>query len=264
MVSHAVAVIPAMLRGQWDAMRAAYQLGEQLCCELGLERSWEASFLHSYLALGELYAGELDRAVDVAAEQLARTDDLFSRALIGSSRGRALAAVGRLDEAGRHLAELERDPAAAMGLPRMFRLALEGELALAAGAWRDAVAIAAHMDTVARAEWLSLLPAVTVMRDQIAATGELALGNVRRARELARRIGRRGPSSFYAPIALRLEAQALGDTPRGRRLLDEAARLAVIRGGAVERAAIAALRTGEAPPARLRAAVTSATAGAIG
>jgi hypothetical protein len=121
------------------------------------------------------------------------------------------------------------------------------------------------MRTIARAEWLSLLPAVTVMRDVIAATGELGLGHARAARRLARRIGRVGRASFYAPIALRLEAQAeaqLGDAARARTLLDDAARVAAARGGAIERAAIAALRTGAVPPPGLRAAVTSTTAGA--
>jgi hypothetical protein len=208
MVTRAVGVVTGMLRGRWDEMRAAYREGERLADELGLARSWEASFLHSYLALGELYAGELQRAIDVATAQLLRTDDLFSRALIGSSRGRALAAAGRTAEAGRQHAELSRDPATAMGLPRMFCLALEGELALAHRDFRGALAVATRMDGYARAEWLTLLPAVTVMRDLIAAQAELGLGHHARARTLARRIARKGRHSFYLPIAQRLEQEA--------------------------------------------------------
>jgi hypothetical protein len=269
MASQAIAVIPAMLGGRWAAMRRAHQAGVRLCDELGLTRSWEASFLRSYRVLGELYAGELDDAVTLAGDALGRPADLFTRAMIGSSRGRALAAAGRTAESARHLAELRGDPAAARGLPRMFRYALEGELALASAAWRDAIAIADEMARGARAEWLSILPAVTVMRDVIAATGELGAGGAaaaRRARHLARRIGRRGRASFYAPVALRLEAQAvaaLGDRARAHVLLGEAARLAEDRGGVVERAAIAALRTGAPPPERLRAAVAASTAGAV-
>ena len=36
----------------------AHEEGQQICTRLGLERSWEASFLRTYWALGEFYAGE--------------------------------------------------------------------------------------------------------------------------------------------------------------------------------------------------------------
>lgn len=266
MVSAAAAGILATIRGRWDDMRAAQDRGERICKELGLERSWEASFLRSYRALGELYAGELDRAIDLAGSLYERAPDLFTRAMIGSFQGRALAAAGRTVEAAQSLAALVADPAAARGLPRMYRYALEGELALATGRWRDAVAVADQMGKAARGEWLSILPAVAVMRDVIAATGELGAGSPRRARALARRIGRRGDASFYAPTALRLEGQAelaLGDDARARSLLDRAAEAAALRGGRIERAAIAALR-GTAPPLELRAAVAWVTAGGGG
>ena len=275
MVSEAAAGILATSRGLWRDMRAAHERGERICRELGLERSWEASFLRSYRALGELYAGELVAAVDVADSLLDRTADLFTRAMIGSFRGRALAAAGRTREAARALDALVRDPAAARGLPRMYRYVLEGELALAEGRWRDAIALADDMAGVARSEWLSILPAVVVMRDVVAATGELGVARAggpgaapaaRRARSLARRIARRARVSFYAPTALRLEAQAealLGATARARALLDAAARVAAERGGLVERAAIAALQGVRPPDPDLRAAVGWATAGAV-
>jgi serine/threonine protein kinase len=266
MVSAASAAILATSRGRWDEMRAAQERGERICKELGLERSWEASFLRSYRALGELYAGDLGRALELADSLYERAPDLFTRAMIGSFQGRALAAAGRTAEAAERLGALVGDPAAARGLPRMYRYALEGELALATGRWRDAIAVAAEMGGAARAEWLWLLPAVAVMRDVIAATGELGGGSPRRARALARRIGMRGGASFYAPTALRLEAQAeraLGDDRRADELLDRAEAAAARRGGAIERAAIAALR-GAAPPPVLRAAVGWVTAGGAG
>jgi len=111
-----------------------------------------------------------------------------------------------------------------------------------------------------------------VMRDVIAATGELGLARrgdraaARRARRLARGIGRRARASFYAPTALRLEAQVamvLGEVSRGRVLLDAAVAAAARRGGRIERAAVAALRGGTPPPDDLRAAVAWATAGAV-
>jgi hypothetical protein len=160
----------------------------------------------------------------------------------------------------------------AIGLPGMFRLALEGELALARGRWGDAAAVADRMEVTARREWLALLPALTVMRDLIAATASIGLARggdraaARRARRLARAIGRRGQASFYAPIALRLEAQAealLGDRRRAEARLADASRLAAARGGAVERAAIAALQERVAPPPALRAAVRWVTAGEV-
>jgi hypothetical protein len=270
MVSAAATGILATSRGAWDEMRAAHERGEKICRELGLERSWEASFLRSYRALGELYAGELRRAIDVTESLLDRTEDLFTRAMIGSFRGRALAAAGRTGEASRAVDALAHDPAASSGMPHMYRLALEGEVALAEHQWRDAIALADEMGKVARGEWLSLLPAVAVMRDVVAATGELGTGDraaARRARKLARAVGRRARFSFYAPTALRLEAQAeaiLGDRARATKLLDAAADLAARRGGAIERAAIAALRGGVAPSPELHAAVVWATAGVVG
>src|SRR5262249_52779426 len=56
MVAAGCAGILAMLRGNWAGMRASHEDAEQICRRLGLERSWEASFLRSYWALGEHYA----------------------------------------------------------------------------------------------------------------------------------------------------------------------------------------------------------------
>ncbi len=275
MVCEAAAGIVATLRGAWGEMRAAHGRGDEICRELGFERSWEASFLRSYHALGELYAGEPARALALLEAQAARADDLFTRALIGSYRGRALLAAGRAGEAAVALDALARDPAAARGMPRMYRYALEGELALATARWDEARRVADEMAVVARAEWLALLPAVAALRDVIAATAELgraqaggrdAAAAAERARAAAAGLGRRARGSYSAPTARRLAAQA--EAARGRRreareLLEQAEAAARARGGRIERAAIGKLLRGAAVDEDLRAAAAWMTAGAV-
>src|SRR3569623_1213702 len=86
--------IVATLRGNWTGMRLAHEEGERICRKLGLERSWEASFLRAYWALGEYYAGEPTRALEMLGEL--DSDDLITRAMLGSYRGRALVLAGNL------------------------------------------------------------------------------------------------------------------------------------------------------------------------
>jgi hypothetical protein len=78
---------------------------------------------------------------------------------------------------------------------------------------------------------------------------------------------RRGRSSFYTVTALRLWGQAeelLGQRRRGRRLLARAAAAAPIRGGKVDRLALAALAGAPVEPGPLASAIAWATGGAVG
>lgn len=263
--------ILAMLRGDWLAMRRTHEDGERVCRELGLERSWEASFLRSYWALGELYAGEPRRALALLEGLADASDDLFVRALIGSYRGRALVALGELDAAGELARRLDDAPAARFGLASIYRQVLGGELALAHHDWPRAAAIAGELARTARAQWLTTMPAVSAMIDLLAATAELgrAVGGDRvaagRVRKIARRLYRRGGASFYASTALRLGAQAaalLGDRAGATAALAAAAD-ASARGGKIDRLAVAALRGEAIGDDPLAAAVGWATGGAV-
>jgi hypothetical protein len=211
MVVAGCAGILAMLRGEWAAMRARHEAGERACKELGLERSWEASFLKSYWALGEYYAGEPRRALALLDGIAAAGDDLFVRALIGSYRGRAFVAIGELDAARALVAQLDRAPAARYGLASVYRQLLAGELALATRDSARAGAICDELARSARAQWLTAMPAIAVMIDVLAAEVALGRGDTSRARRLAGRIARRGRRSFYAAIARDLERRAGGD-----------------------------------------------------
>ena len=66
MVAAGVGGILATLRGNWSGMRVAHEEGREICKRLGMERSWEASFLQMYWALGELYSGEPARTLALA------------------------------------------------------------------------------------------------------------------------------------------------------------------------------------------------------
>ena len=272
MVASGSAGILAMLRGDWSAMRRSHEHGEHVCTRLGLERSWEASFLRSYWSLGELYAGDPARALALLESFSSASDDLFVRALIGSYRGRAFIVLGDLDSADRLSRELDAAPEARHGLASIYRQVLAGELALARRDWRRASGIAGDLGRSARREWLSAMPAVSAMVDVLSATANLGLGvagdrpAAERARVAALRLHRLGGASFYGATALRLVSQAesvLGNAARARTWLDRAATVAEQRGGKVDQLAIAALRGDAIAPGVLGNAVGWATAGIV-
>jgi hypothetical protein len=269
MVASGAAGILATLRGDWAGMRRAHGEGEQICQTLGLERSWEASFLRAYWALGEFYAGEPARALAMLGELAGASEDLIGRALLGSYRGRALVLAGDLPAARAALHELSGSPVAHRGLASIYRQVFGAELALAEGDWSRAAAIAGELARAARAQWLSAMPAVSAMIDVVAATAALGLGEragLARARRRAGALYRRGKTSFYAATALRLWAQAaraLGDDVEARSVLARAAAVAAERGGEVDRLAIAALGGAPLAPGPLAAAVHWCTAGEV-
>src|SRR5204862_520114 len=65
MVAAGAAGILATIRGDWAGMRSAHAEGHRLCLRLGLQKSWEASFLRTYEALGEYLAGEPIQAIAI-------------------------------------------------------------------------------------------------------------------------------------------------------------------------------------------------------
>ena len=273
MVAAGAAGMLATVRGEWATMRAAHDDAEHVCRRLGLEHSWEASFLRSYRALGEIYAGEPVRALELLDAPDEAGEDLWTRAMLGSLRGRALALAGRLDEARRVAAQLGHTPAAHQGMASIYRQVFLGELALAEHAWHRALAIARDLHADARAQWLLSMPAITAMIDVITVTAELGIAATtgdrsaaQRARSTARALERRGRSSFYAPTALRMWSQAealLGDHAAGRRLIARAAQLAETRGGRIERLAIRTLAGEAISPGALAAAVAWTTGGIV-
>ncbi|MBX3158259.1 MAG: protein kinase [Deltaproteobacteria bacterium] len=244
MVAAGAAGILATLRGDWAGMRAAHGEGHRICTRMGLERSWEASFLRSYEAIGEHCAGEPARALAILDELTGASDDLISRALHGNYRARALLLAGDLDGAHRQGEALAGAHAGAHGLAGIYRRLFAGELALAQGAWARAAELGRELERWARAHWLSAMPAVSAMIDALVATGELGTGDraaAARARTRARALYRRGRVSFYAVTALRLWAQAelrLGRTAAARRILERAHAMSA-RGGMIDRLAIA-------------------------
>ena len=270
MVASGAAGMLATLRGNWAGMRTAHEEAEGVCKKLGLERSWEASFLRTYCALGELYAGEPARAEELLRALTDTTEDLWTRAMLGSCRGRVLVLAGDLDAARDLALDLDRTPAARQGMASIYRQVFVGELALAQHDWELAASIAKALAESARAQWLHVMPPVAAMIEVIDATAHIGLAHASiahrssatRARDAARRLFKRGRSSFYAPAALRLEAQAarlLGNDDRT--LLANAAIAAQQRGGKIDQLAIRGL-AGEAIDAGgLASAVAWSTGG---
>ncbi|MGE0399664.1 MAG: serine/threonine-protein kinase PknK [Kofleriaceae bacterium] len=262
MVAAGAAGMLATLRGNWAAMRSAHEEAEGVCKKLGLERSWEASFLRTYWALGELYAGEPARAGELLRALTDTTEDLWTRAMLGSCRGRVLVLAGELEEARDLALDLDRTPAARQGMAGVYRQVFLGELALAQHDWALAASIAEALAESARAQWLHVMPPVAAMIDVIDATAQLGLGNGAGARATARRLHKRGRHSFYAPTALRLEAQAerlLGHDDG--ELLANAASAARQRGGKIDQLAIRALSGDAIDAGALASAVAWSTAG---
>ena len=271
MVAAGASGMLATLRGNWTGMRAAHDDAERVCKRLGLERSWEASFLRTYWALGEYYAGEPARSLELLGALTETSEDLWTRAMLGSCRGRALVLAGELDAARDVARELDRTPAARQGMSSIYRQVFLGELALAEHDWLGAAAMARELTGSARQQWLSTMPAISAMIDVIAATAAIGEAKVNRARaanarSIARRLHRRGGSSFYAVTGLRLWAQAshlLGDRTESQRVLARAAKLGEARGGNVDRLGIRALGGDVIDPGPLGSAVAWSTGGMI-
>ncbi len=267
MVAAGAAGILATLRGNWAGMRIAHDEGAQICKRLGMERSWEASFLSTYHALGEYYAGDPAKALAMLDELVGSSDDLISRAMLGSYRGRALLLAGDLAPARVLERELAAAPAARRGLAAIYRQVFAGELALAEHDWTRAAALGEELARSARAQWLSAMPAVSAMIDVVIATAEIGAGDRRaaeRARERARGLYRRGRWSFYAPVALRLWGQAearLGGSPTS--LYARARELADTRGSKVEQLVLAGLTGEPRSSGPLAAAVTWSSGGVV-
>jgi len=167
--------------------------------------------------------------------------------MLGSYRGRALLLGGNLAAARAQEQELERSPATQRGLAAIYRQVFQGELALAEHDWVRAEAIGHELARSARAQWLTAMPAVSAMIDNLLATAELGRGDrasAARARRRARALHRRARVSFYAATALRLWGQAelrLGNTGAANMILARASAVAAKRGGKVDRLAISGL-----------------------
>jgi hypothetical protein len=269
MVAAGTAGMMATVRGDWAAMRLAHEEGQRICKKLGMERSWEASFLRTYQALGELYAGEPTVALAILGELADAADDMISRALLGSYRGRALVVDGNLTAARALERELDRQPAARRGMASIYRQVFSGELALAERDWERAAAIGDEIARAARSQWLSTMPAVSALVDTLIATAELGTGDrtsALRARARARALYRRARPSFYAATALRLWGQAertLGNHVEAQRVLSHAAAVASDRGGKIDRLAIARLTGAKVDCGNLGFAVMWNTGGAL-
>ncbi len=270
MVAAGASGMLATLRGNWDGMRSAHTEAESVCKRLGLERSWEASFLRTYWALGELYAGEAPRAAELLAGLTDTSEDLWTRAMLGSCRGRVLVLAGDLPGARIVAGELARAPAARQGMSSIYRQVFLGELALAERDWRRARLVGDHLADSARAQWLSTMPAISAMVDVITSTADLGLaaagdrGAATSALATAKKLHRRGRSSFYAATALRIWGQAeslLGHREASRATFERAATVAAERGGKVDRLAIGALTGARIDPGPLGAAVSWSTGG---
>jgi hypothetical protein len=253
MVAAGAGGIICTLRGDWTGMRRSHEEAARVCTRLGLEKTWEASFLKSYWALGELYAGEPHRAIAMLDELADSADDHFSRAMLGSWRGRALIVAGDLAAARAQYAVRVTQ----RGMASIYRGVFAGELALAEHDWNRAYGIATELATEARKQWLSTMPAISAMIDVILATAELGRGNAASARTIARRLYRHGKHSFYAPTALRLWAQAEAND---HKLLARARESASVRGGRIDQLAIAALSGERIDAGVLASAVTWSTA----
>jgi eukaryotic-like serine/threonine-protein kinase len=269
MVAAGTAGMMATVRGDWAGMRLAHEEGQRICVKLGMERSWEASFLRTYQALGELYAGNPTVALRILGELTDASDDMISRAMLGSYRGRALVLDGNLPAARVLERELDRQPAARRGMASIYRQVFCGELALAERDWTRAEAIGNELARTARSQWLSAMPAISALVDTLLATAELGKGDrtsALRARARARALYRRARVSFYAATALRMWGQAertLGNHVEAQRVLARAAAVASERGGKVDRLAVARLTGASVDCGDLAFAVMWNTGGAL-
>ena len=196
-------------------------------------------------------------------------EDMWSRAMIGSYRGRALVLAGDLDAAHALLAE---EATTRKGMAAFYHQLFAIELALAEHDWNRAAAQCATLEKSARAQWLTTMPAISAMIGVAWGTAEIgraAAGDreaAGRALAIARKIHRSGKSSFYAVTALRLWAQAealLGHRRRSDAVLARAGEAAARRGGKVDQLAIAALSGAAIDPGPLARAVAWSTGGML-
>ncbi len=269
MVAAGASGILATIRGDWDRMRRSHAEGHAICMKLGLQKSWEASFLRTYEALGEYFAGEPARAIAILDELAETSDDLFARSLIGSYRARALLLDGQIDAARAAEREVANVRVAKRGLPEIYRQLLAAELALVDGDWLRAEALGHELAHHARAAWLGAIPAVSAMIDVLIATAEIGRGDrvsALRARSRARGLERRGRVSFYSVTALRLQAMAelrLGNTEEANHVLLQASVQATRRGSKLDRLAIDRLRGTPVDLGSLALAVRWSTGGIV-
>lgn len=270
MVAAGASGMLATLRGDWAGMRSAHTEAESVCKRLGLDRSWEASFLRIYWGLGELYAGEAPRALELLDALADTSEDLWTRAMLGSCRGRVLVVAGDLPAARAVADELARAPAARQGMSSIYRQVFLGELALAERDWARARELGEALAASARSQWLSAMPAISAMVDVITGTAGLGLAAAgdraaaRSALATGRALHRRGKSSFYAATGLRIAGQAealLGERAQSVATLARAAEVAADRGGKIDRLAIDALTGAHIDPGPLAAAVAWSTGG---
>jgi serine/threonine protein kinase/tetratricopeptide (TPR) repeat protein len=247
MVAASAEGILLVLQGRWDDMRTSFGRGEAVFVQLGLNFSWEASFVRTYWALGETLAGEPERALALLDGLEDRTDDLVARTMARTFRGRALVCAGRLEQAQQIAVAMQQEPNAALGVATLYQEAFYAELSLAHGAWDDALARLDRFAATAKKLGVWLLPALRALCEQTQAEAFLgkaqqATGLQRfwlagRARSHAAVLYASGPRSCYGPIALRIIAAAelaSGHRRRGELTLDFARRAAAKRGSTME------------------------------
>ncbi|MBP9086499.1 MAG: protein kinase [Kofleriaceae bacterium] len=247
MVAASAEGILLVLQGRWDDMRTSFSRGEAVYLQLGLNFSWEASFVRTYWALGETLAGHPDRALALLDGLEDRTDDLVARTMARTFRGRALVCAGRLDQAQQIAVAMQHEPNAALGVAALYQEAFYAELAVANAAWDDALARLDVFTATAKKLGVWLLPALRALCKQ--AQAEAFLGKAQQATGLQRFwlasrahshavvLYALGPRSCYAPIALRIMAAAeltSGHNRRGELTLGLARRAAAKRGSHLE------------------------------
>ena len=255
MVAASAEGILLVLQGRWDDMRTSFGRGEAVFVQLGLNFSWEASFVRTYWALGETLAGEPERALALLDGLEDRTDDLVARTMARTFRGRALVCAGRLDQAQQIAVAMQQEPNAALGVATLYQEAFYAELSLAHGAWDNALARLDVFVATAKKLGVWFLPALRALCEQ--AQAEAFLGKAQqatglqrfwlasRARSHAAVLYASGPRSCYAPVALRIIAAAelvSGHTRRGHVTLRLAQRAAAQRGSRIEQQRIEQMR----------------------
>jgi eukaryotic-like serine/threonine-protein kinase len=255
MVAASAEGIRCLCLGQWDLMRAAFTRGESVYQQLGLQFSWEASFVRTYWALGETLAGNPNRAVDLLTTDGECTDDVVATCMARSIRARALVAAGRLDEARQLSTAAAVAPGVDIGVVQLYHDAFLTELAIADGRWIDAARWCDDFRAHAKQVGVWMMPALRAIAETNAAEVAIgraassakrdAIGHLNRARRHAQTLYALGPHSCYGPIALRLLATVellSGNRRRAAFVLRAAAAAAEKRGSPIERNRIAVLQ----------------------